>query len=126
MCILLSSYMYILSLLSQFECQVLLMQHNSVITMCNVNKCCGYNIKTHNETVHYYYIEIITVHLTITIFICLHCVNTITFIRGYGPAGLSAPLPQTIEDGFIFLHRCLVPPKNFPQRKSGFCRRYSH
>ena len=74
--------MYILSLLSQFECQVLLMQHNSVITICNVNKCCGYNIKTHNETVreHYYYIEIITLHLTITIFICLHCVNTITFI----------------------------------------------
>ena len=37
------------------------------------------------------------------------------------PSGLNVhPLPKTIKGEFIFLHRCLVPPKFFPQRKGGF------
>ena len=51
-------------------------------------------------------------------------------LLGYEPADLTVqpPPPQkkTIEGGFIFSHSCLVSPKNFPQRKSGFCWRYSH
>ena len=34
---------------------------------------------------------------------------------------------KTIEGGFIFFaYVSLVPPNLFPQRKGGFCRRYSH
>ena len=46
---------------------------------------------------------------------------------GYEPAGLTVhpPPPKMIEGGFIFSYGCLVSPKFFPQRKSGFCRRYS-
>ena len=37
------------------------------------------------------------------------------------------PLPKkTSRWDHFFSHRCLVPPKKFPQRKSEFCRRYSH
>ena len=45
---------------------------------------------------------------------------------GYEPADLTVhppPPPRTIKGGFSFSNRCLVPPKCFPQRKSGFCRR---
>ena len=48
---------------------------------------------------------------------------------GYEPADLTVHPPthkKTIEGGFIFSHRCLVPSKFFPQIKSGFCKRYSH
>ena len=47
---------------------------------------------------------------------------------GYEPADLTVhpPPPKRSRVGSFFSHRCLVPPKIFPQRKSGFCRRYSH
>ena len=46
---------------------------------------------------------------------------------GYEPAGLTVhPPPRMIEDGFFFSYGCLVSPKFFPKKKSGFCRRYSH
>ena len=46
---------------------------------------------------------------------------------GYEPADLTVhPPPRMIEGGFIFLYGCLVSPKFFPPKKSGFCRRYSH
>ena len=47
---------------------------------------------------------------------------------GYEPADLTVhpPPPKRSRVGSFFSHRCLVPPKFFPQRKSGFCRRYSH
>ena len=46
-------------------------------------------------------------------------------ILGYEPAGLTMhPHPKRSRVGSFFLHRCLVLPKCFPQRKSGFCRRY--
>ena len=44
---------------------------------------------------------------------------------GYEPAGPTMH-PKTIESWLIFSHRCLVSPKKFPQRKGGFCKRYSH
>ena len=48
-------------------------------------------------------------------------------IIGYEPADLTVhPPPKQSRVGSFFSHRCLVPPKFFPQRKSGFCRRYSH
>ena len=35
-------------------------------------------------------------------------------IVSYEPAGLTVhPSPRMIEGGFIFSHRCLVPPKFF-------------
>ena len=52
-----------------------------------------------------------------------------TCFIGYEPAGLTVhppPPKKIIEGGFIFSYGCLVSPKFFPQRKSGFCRRYSH
>ena len=65
--------------------------------------------------------------------ICSSCCDSFNLLCkkreliGYEPADLTVHLPpKTIEGGFIFSHRCLVPPKFFPQRKSGFCRRYSH
>ena len=43
---------------------------------------------------------------------------------GYEPADLTVhPPPKQSRVGSFFSHRCLVPPKFFPQRKSGFCRR---
>ena len=46
-------------------------------------------------------------------------------IIGYEPAGLTMhPPPKRSRVGSFFSHRCLVLPKFFPQRKSGFCRRY--
>ena len=46
---------------------------------------------------------------------------------GYEPADLTVhPPPKRSRVGSFFSHRCLVPQKCFPQRKSGFCRRYSH
>ena len=47
---------------------------------------------------------------------------------GYEPADITVhpPPPKRSRVGSFFSHRCLVPPKFFPQRKSGFCRRYSH
>ena len=58
---------------------------------------------------------------------CLKKMYTLKYILlGYEPAGLTVhPPPQMIEGGFIFLYGCLVSQKFFPQRKSGFCRRYS-
>ena len=48
-------------------------------------------------------------------------------IIGYEPADLTVhPPPKRSRVGSFFSHRCLVSPKCFPQRKSGFCRRYSH
>ena len=48
-------------------------------------------------------------------------------LLGYEPADLTVhPPPKRSRVGSFFSHRCLVPPKFFPQRKSGFCRRYSH
>ena len=48
-------------------------------------------------------------------------------VVGYEPADLTVhPPPKRSRVGSFFSHRCLVPPKFFPQRKSGFCRRYSH
>ena len=48
-------------------------------------------------------------------------------IIGYELADLTVhPLPPKNDRGWIFSHRCLVPLDFFPQRKSGFCRRYSH
>ena len=57
-------------------------------------------------------------------FIC-YLKKYITII-GYEPAGLTMhPPPQRRSRvGSFFSHRCLVLPKFFPQRKSGFCRRY--
>ena len=62
------------------------------------------------------------------ILIYMYILFTIYVPIGYEPADLTVhpPPPKTIEGGFIFSHRCLVSPKFFPQRKSGFCRRYSH
>ena len=50
------------------------------------------------------------------------------YIIGYEPADLTVhpPPPKRSRVGSFFSHRCLVSPKFFPQRKSGFCRRYSH
>ena len=46
---------------------------------------------------------------------------------GYEPADLTVhPPPKQSRVGSFFSHRCLVPPKFFPQRKRGFYRRYSH
>ena len=56
--------------------------------------------------------------------------NTPPTLIGYEPADLTVhPPPKKKNDrGWVhfFSHRCLVSPKIFPQRKSGFCRRYSH
>ena len=56
------------------------------------------------------------------------CTSTPYSIIGYEPADLTVhpPPPKRSRVGSFFSHRCLVPPKFFPQRKSGFCRRYSH
>ena len=50
----------------------------------------------------------------------------VVLLLGYEPADLTVhPLPpKQSRVGSFFSHRCLVPLKNFPQRKSGFCRRY--
>ena len=49
----------------------------------------------------------------------------ITFLIGYEPVGLTMhPPPKRSRVGSFFSHRCLVLPKNFPKRKSGFCSRY--
>ena len=53
--------------------------------------------------------------------------NIAIMLIGYEPAGLTVhppPPPRIIEGGFIFPYGCLVPPKFFPQKKSGFCWRY--
>ena len=61
-----------------------------------------------------------------------HCTVYISIVSvlGYEPADLTVhpppPPPKRSRVGSFFSHRCLVPPKFFPQRKSGFCRRYSH
>ena len=49
-------------------------------------------------------------------------------ILGYEPADLTCTPPTSKRSrvGLFFSHRCLVAPKFFPQRKNGFCRRYSH
>ena len=56
--------------------------------------------------------------------------NTPPILIGYEPADLTVqactPPQKRSRVGSFFSHRCLVSPKNFPQRKSGFCRRYSH
>ena len=54
--------------------------------------------------------------------------NTPPTLIGYEPADLTVhpPPKKRSRVGSFFSHRCLVSPKNFPQRKSGFCRRYSH
>ena len=53
--------------------------------------------------------------------------TTLAYHIGYEPADLTVhPPPKPSRVGSFFSHRCLVPPKFFPQRKSGFCRRYSH
>ena len=47
-------------------------------------------------------------------------------LLGYEPAGLTMhppPKKNRSRVGSFFSHRCLVLPKFFPQRKSGFCRR---
>ena len=46
---------------------------------------------------------------------------------GYEPADLTVhppPPKKRSREGSFYSNRCLVPPKFFPQRKSGFCRRY--
>ena len=45
---------------------------------------------------------------------------------GYEPAGptMHPPPPKRSRVGSFFSLRYLVLPKFFPQRKSGFCRRY--
>ena len=54
-------------------------------------------------------------------------VKYFTIPIGYEPADLTVhPPPKQSRVGSFFSHRCLVPPKFFPQRKSGFCRRCSH
>ena len=67
--------------------------------------------------------------------ICVTCDADYLFVNvklmlllGYEPADLTVhpPPPKRSRVGSFFSHRCLVPPKIFPQRKSGFCRRYSH
>ena len=72
----------------------------------------------------FYYAICITHSLHVVVFFYLRCINIL--LLGYEPADLTVhpPPPKTIEGGVIFSHRCLVPPKFFPQRKSGFCRRY--
>ena len=46
---------------------------------------------------------------------------------GYEPADLTVhPPPRMIEGGFIFFVWVSRVTKIFPQKKSGFCRRYSH
>ena len=54
--------------------------------------------------------------------------SNLSILIGYEPADLTVhpPPPKRSRVGSFFSHRCLVPPKFFPQRKSGFCRRYSH
>ena len=60
---------------------------------------------------------ILITEISIVIFKCI----------GYEPAGLTVHPPQN-DRGWVhfFSDGCLVPPKFFPQRKSGFCRRYSY
>ena len=50
------------------------------------------------------------------------------YLLGYEPAGLTVHPPPQNDRGSVhfFLYWCLVSPKFFPQKKSGFCRRYSH
>ena len=59
------------------------------------------------------------------------CADKLTKILehiGYEPADLTVhpPPKKRSRVGSFFTHRCLVSPKFFPQRKSGFCMRYSH
>ena len=35
------------------------------------------------------------------------------------------PKKKRSRVGSFFSHRCLVPPKHFPQRKSGFCSTFT-
>ena len=55
--------------------------------------------------------------------------NTPPTLIGYEPADLTVhppPKKKRSRVGSFCSHRCLVSPNIFPQRKSGFCRRYSH
>ena len=54
--------------------------------------------------------------------ICLQFVLCCHFVW----ACASHPPPKQSRVGSFFSHMCLVPPKFFTQRKSGFCRRYAH
>ena len=56
----------------------------------------------------------------------LLCLLNYTGHIGYEPADPTVhPPPQKRSMvGSFFSHWCLVPHKFFPQRKSGFCRRY--
>ena len=49
-----------------------------------------------------------------------------SLLIGYEPAGptMHPPPPKRSRVGSFFSHRYLVLPNFFPQRKSGFCRRY--
>ena len=53
--------------------------------------------------------------------------NLQSLLIGYEPADLTMhPPSKRSRVGSFLSHKCLVPPKFFPQRKIGFCRRYSH
>ena len=59
------------------------------------------------------------------ILVYIHVIELLLTVLGYEPAGLTMhPPPKRSRVGSLFSHRCLVLPKFFPQRKSGFCRRY--
>ena len=65
-----------------------------------------------------------SVQNNITNFETLYRKETSSFI-GYEPAGLTVhPPPRMIESGFIFFVWVSSATKFFPQKKSGFCRRY--
>ena len=78
-------------------------------------------------------LKVLNIAINLPHFIVIVIVIVMSHIRnvatkGYEPTGLTVhplltPRKQS-RVGSFFSHRYLVPPKLFPRRKSGFCRRY--
>ena len=83
------------------------------INLLNFSRGYSFLFRSHSKT-----------HATVTKSIYLYLELTLI---GYEPADLTVhPPPKRSRVGSFYSHRCLEPPKFFPQRKSRFCWRYLH